>query len=152
MTIDVLFIIFKKIYIWKVRIQDNDGRTALIWAAIEYEEEISKTLLENNANANITDNEGRTALHWAISSGNYEIVKSLLKHGVDTNIQEDEHGDTALHWAAESGKYGIVKALLKYGADTNIKTNDGITAMKVALYHDHDDIFNLLVQDICKSE
>ena len=35
---------------------------------------------------------------------------------------------------------------MKYGADTLIKNNDGNTAMKVALKHDHDDIFDLLFE------
>ena len=130
-----------------VNIKDKIGYTALHVAARKGHNEVVLELLKNGASdVNTKSNKGHTALHWAAGEGHNEVIISLLKDGAsDVNIKDDR-GNTALHWAAEVGKYEVVKTLLKYGADTGIKNNDGNTAMKEALKHDHDDIFDLLFE------
>ena len=48
---------------------DNDGRTALDWAACKGSTEIVKILVENGADLNEADKNGWTALDWAAYKG-----------------------------------------------------------------------------------
>ena len=56
--------------------------TALFWAVRE-DFEITKLLLENDANPNIKNNNGFSPLMFALSSKDPEIVKILLSCGAD---------------------------------------------------------------------
>ncbi len=56
----------------------------------------------------------------------------LLEHGADPNVPE-QCGFTPLHAAAQNGDVGIIRTLLLGGADLTLKSEDGKTAMDIAM-------------------
>ena len=100
---------------------DDDGRTALINAAIENKLDFIKWLLDNGANPDHQDRIGYSALHFAGQEKLVEVAEFLLQKGSDPNVQ-DIHGNTPLWTAIFNAKLptdeqGVVKLLLKHGAD-----------------------------------
>ena len=69
-----------------INIRDNDGRTALMWAAYKGHGDIVKYLHQAGADINIMDNGGVTALIAAASEGHGDIVKYFHQAGTDINI------------------------------------------------------------------
>ena len=66
-----------------VNFQDENGYTALFWAACQNQVAIIHQLLEAGADACIQDQWGNTALNLAAQRGRSEVVKLLEKryHG-----------------------------------------------------------------------
>lgn len=60
----------------EINAQDNTGRTALFYAAIEDNEPLVKFLLENGADKKIKDTQGKRAFHWANKKA---IVRPMVK-------------------------------------------------------------------------
>jgi len=58
-------------------IQNNDGETALMWAAGLGYIDIVKLLLNKGADINIKDNDGNTALNIAESKGYIDIAQLI---------------------------------------------------------------------------
>ena len=95
-----------------VNAKDNDGNTALMWAAYNGHTERVKLLIEHGANINAKDNDGETALMQAAFYGYIEIVKLLLEYGASVNDKDNE-GWTALEWTRNTQ---IADLLRSYGA------------------------------------
>jgi ankyrin repeat protein len=95
---------------------DEQGRTALMHAAILGNTDIVKLLLDNGARIANTDVTGSTALHWAAERGNADVVRQLVaaRAPVDT---DNKRGATPLMLAAGSGSAETVDLLLNAGAD-----------------------------------
>eukprot|EP01106_Pelomyxa_sp_JSP_P004437 TRINITY_DN1690_c0_g1_i2.p1 TRINITY_DN1690_c0_g1~~TRINITY_DN1690_c0_g1_i2.p1 ORF type:complete len:193 (+),score=73.50 TRINITY_DN1690_c0_g1_i2:32-610(+) len=75
---------------------DDDGRTALLWAADRGHAPVVAELLKRGADVNHQDVDGQTALHYAVSCGHADLVKLLLAvPGIDTSLR-DTDGSTAL--------------------------------------------------------
>jgi ankyrin repeat protein len=76
--------------------QDDDGATALMYAARNGDTEAVNALLRNGASVNVADKEGETALmKAAASSCNEETVRALLSAGADLTAR-DHKGRNAL--------------------------------------------------------
>jgi ankyrin repeat protein len=76
--------------------QDEDGATALMYAARNGDTEAVNALLRNGASVNLADNDGETALmKAAASSCNEETVRALLSAGADLTAR-DHKGRNAL--------------------------------------------------------
>ncbi len=94
-------------------IQDEDGYTPLIWAAMLKKPKIVKKLLEQPTTyVNWQgDKYNLTALHWAVINDDIESVKYLIKQpDIDTTIQ-DSYGETAYTIAKELGNKKIINIL-----------------------------------------
>ena len=127
-------------------IQDNEGRTALMWASSRGHKEIVKLLLKYNANVDIQDSDEWTALMWASLGGHKEIVKLLLEdHNANVDIQ-DSDGWTALMIASSYGHKEIVKVLLDHNAKIDIQSNYyGVTALMWASRNGHKEVVKVLL-------
>jgi len=66
-----------------IDLQDNNGQTALFFAAKFNKGQSCSILLENGADSLIRDRFGRTALHVALASQSIESSKILIGAGVD---------------------------------------------------------------------
>lgn len=82
---------------------DNDGESALSYAACERSPAIVKLLLDRGANANFQNKDGRTPLMQAALWGRYESVRHLLRYGADKNLQ-DRDGFKAIQLAGLSDR------------------------------------------------
>jgi len=99
----------------------GDGMTALHWAAMKNDAELTQTLLYAGANVRATTRIGAyTALLLAAKNGNGAVIAPLLKSGADVNAPT-ANGTTPLMFAAASGNLEAVTALIAGGADVNAK-------------------------------
>jgi hypothetical protein len=86
-------------------LRDDDGWTALHWAAQQAREACVRALLEAGAPLDARDHQGRTPLMVAMLSepvfnrARERIVEAMLHHRPDVDAHDD-HGWTALHFAA----------------------------------------------------
>jgi cytohesin len=117
---------------------DNQGRTAVHWAALEGHTEVVAVLLGKGAQAGIRDDEHSTPLMLAAFRGHLGVVQGLVQHtegqGLDTT---DNHGRTALHWAVVGGHETVVTFLLTQGAQAINADRSGMTLFMLAVAGGH---------------
>ncbi|QGQ93738.1 ankyrin repeat domain-containing protein [Paenibacillus psychroresistens] len=117
-----------------VNAQDEEGRTALIQAALYNNVEVVQILIEHGANVNTRDFfNGYAALHFAARNSSLELMQLLLKHKAEVDIK-DINGNTPLLVAVinANGKAGIIQQLLLNGADRNTANNQGVSPLELA--------------------
>ncbi len=90
-----------------INAQDDNGQSALIWAAYYGHKNIVKLLLKHSAHVNVQDTYGRTALIYAVARGCKDIIELLLKHGADVTLRS-ESIETALDWAREMHGISVI--------------------------------------------
>jgi len=124
---------------------DDNGNTALIYAASKGFRQCTATLLRTGADVNIANqgNGGRTALMEASGGGHKDIVNALCmsKAHIDTT---DDFGNTALHYAAYHGHLGVVQELLKLSPNKELKNSYGHTPASYAAANRHKGIADLI--------
>jgi ankyrin repeat domain-containing protein 50 len=95
----------------EVDAKDEDGWTALHWAAIRGHEAVVQLLLENKADLEGADKTGMTAVMLAAHHGQLATITVLLENGADIEA-EDKYG-TPLIRASKGGHEAVVRFLLK---------------------------------------
>lgn len=118
----------------KITEQDQNGNTALLWAAYDGHLHIAQWLLREGG-AKITEREpgGYTALLYAVYAGRFEIVKWFLREGGAKITERSSDGNTALLWAAHKGHFPIVQWLVEEGGAKVSEVNkNGRTALEEA--------------------
>ncbi|MBN1879481.1 ankyrin repeat domain-containing protein [bacterium] len=70
---------------YDINTRDEDGMTALSWAAMRGRSAVVKYLLEHNADPNLADNKGLTPLHKACLFGDKAIIQLLVDFHADVN-------------------------------------------------------------------
>ena len=70
-----------------VNAADQEGRTALMQAAVYGHVDVARALLSNGAEVNAKDREGRTALTQASTYGHADVVRLLLSNGAGTVVR-----------------------------------------------------------------
>lgn len=81
---------------------------------------------------------------WAIKNGDLEKVKELIddkKFAVDTEIKSRH----PIHYAADFGQKDVLKYLISNGVNINVTDKYGITALLSAIWEDHKDCVQLLI-------
>ena len=124
---------------------NNDGMTALHFAAQNGNTEIVKYLIENGADIKAQDLVlSRSAIHFAAENGNLDCVKYLTEK--DAELQDkDSYGATAFHYAAMSNNLEVVKFLVSKKMDYTAKDVRGWTAMHYAAYGGSIDVVKYLL-------
>ena len=109
--------------------KDNDGRTAIHFAAYFSTTETCRVLKELGADINSRTNDDLTALHVAAGNGYTETCRFLVKElGADVNAKGDM-GWTVLHLAAGNGHTETCRVLCwELSANPLIKDKGGKTA------------------------
>ena len=110
----------------EVDARDDDGRTALMWAARDNMDiDAIKALLDAGADVDARDDDGRTALMWAARDNtDINAIEALLDAGADIDAR-DVGGRTALMWAAKCNSDKFVNALIDAGADIHMRDDEG---------------------------
>ena len=85
--------------------------TPLMAAVFKNYLDITKMLLDLDADVDIVDANGNTALHYAVRFSYVEIIRLLIAKGADIEL-EDNKGFSPLHYA-ELDKNEIIMNLLK---------------------------------------
>lgn len=100
------------------RLADEEGYTALHYAASNGHVSCIVRLVDSGADVNASTRCGRTPLKSAISHGT--AIRALISLGAVVDWHEVDvfrTFPTALHWAAEHGSADAVQALIEAGAD-----------------------------------
>jgi ankyrin repeat protein len=95
--------------------RNQDGNTALIYAASSGNTATVKSLIKYKADRNATNKFGDTSLMIATENGNTDNIKLLLTKANVNAMNQD--GDTALTLAIKYGTTDAINLLLKEGAD-----------------------------------
>lgn len=93
--------------------KDDDGYTALMYAAGRGSEDFVRVLLENRADVKITRTNGRTALHQAAYFGQSKTAQLLLKKDPSVLSCRDHNNLSALHLAITGSEAAFATMLLK---------------------------------------
>lgn len=117
-----------------VNAKDENGKTALMYAAERGDKKSVLQLIEAGADLNALDNNKNSALHYAAAYGNRKTLNALLNSGIDVNTQNNK-GKTALMLAAERTYFMAhttetnIDILLGMGADTTLTDVAGKRAL-----------------------
>lgn len=111
--------------------RNNNGVTALIFAANNGHYNLVKELLDVGASIEDKSNNGMTSLNWACKWGHFDVAALLVARGADIATSDIE-GMTPLMWASKSRSEPLVKLLLKNGAQSATKNIYNGTALSIA--------------------
>ncbi|XP_045472917.1 kinase D-interacting substrate of 220 kDa B isoform X2 [Harmonia axyridis] len=130
----------------QVQIEDKDdnGTTALIYAAQKGRVNFVQELLKYGADPNAEDNDNWTALLCACKEGYVDIVIVLLDNNADIE-HRDMGGWTPLMWATYKGRTEIVQILLDKGAEVNAHGNYHISSLLWAAGRGYTQICRMLI-------
>ncbi|KAG8200986.1 hypothetical protein JTE90_021450 [Oedothorax gibbosus] len=111
-------------------------------------EEFSKLLL--NKVVNLSDNNGNTALHYAISYGNFDVVSILIDSKVCDVNKKNKAGYTSIMLVAladmkNDTHHYVVQRLFNIGDINSKATQNGQTALMLAVSHGKRDIVKILL-------
>ena len=111
-------------------IQDENGNTALILAALCGHVKCVEVLLQKGASADHQNKYGNTALILAALYGHVQCVEVLLQKEASVDHQ-NKYGNTALIATARGGHINIVRNLLCHKANIHLTNKGGTTAAEV---------------------
>lgn len=114
------------------RAVNNNGGTALHFAAFQDRLDVAKLLLQAGANANHRDRFGHGPLTCAILGNNRDMALLLLNCGADPTKQPE-----ALGVAVAEGRLKLVRALIDKGWDVNSRAHQKRTALRHAKNRRH---------------
>ena len=117
-----------------INVVDNEGASALHWAAKYGQIHLIEMLAERGLDVNIGDNEDRTPLHYAANCGQHESVCTLLMLGGRKSMEKvaGTHG-TPLHQAVVNDHKDIVSLLLNEGCPINVVDSEGKSVLHYAV-------------------
>ena len=130
-----------------VNAPQGDGMTALHWAALNGDAELTTLLVSAGANVEAVTRVGaHTPLHVASRSGNAEVAEVLLAAGARVDAPTTT-GVSPLHLAALAGEPGLITTLLDKGADVNAPEPAwGQTPLMLAAAQNRVEAIRLLIQ------
>ncbi|CAG8654630.1 17763_t:CDS:2, partial [Gigaspora rosea] len=143
-----------KKYHAEVNCKNQNGKTALHWAAKNGYTIIIEALLknkarvdesDNNANVNHINKNGEIALHKAAYHGYQEIVQILLEKNANIKAVSD-NGWTTLHFAAAAGHVEVIKILLECNGNLNTASEYSKTALYCAAENKHTETVKYLLE------
>ncbi|XP_046594965.1 kinase D-interacting substrate of 220 kDa B isoform X6 [Neodiprion lecontei] len=130
----------------RVQVDDRDenGSTALIYAASKGKIHFVRELINHGADVNVEDGDDWTALLCAAKEGYTDVCLELLEHGAQLE-HRDMGGWSALMWATYKGRSETVSLLLSRGADVNAHGNYHISSLLWAAGRGYADILKDLI-------
>lgn len=126
---------------------DDDGATALMFAAQAGNDSIILYLISKGANINLkTKDYNTTALICAVNNDNLRSAEILIRNGA--NIDDvDIFNRTALHYSTIYGYGSTTDMLLYYDADVNIQDDWGYSPLFYAVEYNDSYLTDLLIKN-----
>ncbi len=125
-------------------VTDENGFSALFFAAQKGNDEIVKLLLDNKVEVNSVGNLMETALTAACATGNSKIVKMLCAKKADVNFRNAQ-GQTPLIIAVMGKFSDAAKILVESSANLELKDENGFTALMMAAFTSDTRMFEYLL-------
>lgn len=97
--------------------KDDEGMSALLWAAFQNREEIIKLLIEQGADTSFKSHSGRTILSYAIQNKNDKLIRYLLDKKVPLT-SDTSHLNSVYH-AVSTPKLNTAPLFLAFESDKN---------------------------------
>jgi ankyrin repeat protein len=110
-----------------VDVRDENGQTALFFAAIRGNEDFVEMLLRFNPKIGAVDKFGSSPLYYAAAANNVGVIEILSEKGADLD-QPNRQGLTPLMVAASEGHLDAVRVLVELKSDIAITDFTGRTA------------------------
>ena len=107
--------------------RDENGRTALFFAAITGNEDFAELLLRFDPKIGAVDKFGSSPLYYAAAANNVGVIEILSEKGADLD-QPNRQGLTPLMVAASEGHLDAVRVLVELKSDIAITDFTGRTA------------------------
>lgn len=152
--------------------RDSNGDTPLIHAVTRGKTNLTRALLEANADTTLRGSKGKTAkelageltkkrpemlqvfankdnrrkLFHAIRNRDFTTAEKLLGEEVSADTQDPATGVTVLMYAADRGDIKIVNLLLGKNASIDTQERNGRTALMFAVHNNHTNVVRTLVQ------
>jgi ankyrin repeat protein len=114
-----------------VTIEDDEGKTAMHWAAMTGKPDLCQLLGSYGANISAVDHKGWTALHFAAAEGHHAVVRWLCDHGSSVDPRT-RSGATPLMFAVDGEHLAAAKILIGAGADAEAADDSGKTCAMLA--------------------
>ena len=109
--------------------------------------EMTKLLLENEAEVNLPDDKGSSALHFAAIHGQTEVAKILLEYEADVHATDLDQ-KTPLHIAALCGHSKMIDLLIENGAKVEVMSCNGNTPLQLCAKNGNEEaLVSLLKHD-----
>jgi len=118
----------------QVNLSNDDGFTALQYAAKSGNQEIVRCLLSNRADVDAKNKFHQTPVMLAARHGHSVVAEMLLMAGASVE-RRDRGGRNALMMAARNGHVATVEVLLKANANANMVDRRGKTALTLMAEH-----------------
>lgn len=123
----------------------SNGKTALMVAAKEGDNERIRELIDKGADVNRSNNNGGTPIMYAALSGKPDTVSLLLERGARVDAVA-ENGWTALMIASVKGYVAVARLLLERGAEPNQADVYSWTPLMRAVYEQRLQMARLLAR------
>ncbi|PTQ41189.1 LOW QUALITY PROTEIN: hypothetical protein MARPO_0035s0001 [Marchantia polymorpha] len=136
-----------------VDLETTEGDTALMLACKEGHLEISKLLIEKNANMEVSAH-GWNCLHFSARYGHHEVSFLMLescRNLIDSAIRGKESlssmlGFTSLMLASKFGHHDVVKLLLEHKASVMMTSKEGWNCLHYAARWGHFEVSKLILE------
>lgn len=113
-----------------INVQDSNGRTAILVAAEDGNQEAIDFLLDNGIDTSLVDNEGNTLFMKLCESHLFQKADEMLLNGQSINAVNNL-GQSALYNACKNCDEEVIKYLLtKDDIDVSLKDSNGRTAIQ----------------------
>ena len=133
-----------------VDVRDDDGRTALHFAAMNGRDEIVELLIARKADSNLQDRHGRTPLSTALQR--VQGRTALLLTNESNPDLVDEKGNAPLHWVARTDLNEVGSMLLERNASIDAQDGRGRTPLQIAILYDNIVFAEFLIRNKASSE
>ncbi|CAG2228881.1 ANK [Mytilus edulis] len=129
-----------------INAKDYNNVTPLMLSCYNEHMDVSKILLDKDADINCANDYGWSALHIASFKGLIVIVELILKRNCKTLDSKISTGATPLYLACEIGNDVIALTLLQNNAEVNCGTGTGSTPLYIASQKGHIGLVKLLLK------
>jgi ankyrin repeat protein len=129
-----------------VKAADDNGKTALHFAAEKGHRQVAEILLAAGADIDAPNASQYTPLHYAVFGGQSAMCELLIEKGANVEAQ-NKFGLTPLFVAAERGNLEAAKIFVANGADANAVSPYFGTPLHRAVFMGHGEVFALLLDN-----